>query len=147
MTSRKKNVQGVAPSKKRKTGTLLNFVKNPFSHIEFCEESVFPHIEFCEESVFFILNFVKSSFFSYSILWTVRFSNVEFCEISVNGLNFPPRHIPGKNCLSVKFSKLKFCCNYRIKGLFNLKINFLAIDPHVYLWHGYEHNCLMHIHY
>ena len=45
--------------------------------------------EFCEESVFQVMNFVKSLFFQYWILWRVRFSNAEFCEMSVNGLNFP----------------------------------------------------------
>ena len=51
-------------------------------------------IKVCEESVFLKLNFVKSLFFSHWILWEVRFSNVEFCEMSENGLNFLPRQTP-----------------------------------------------------
>ena len=51
-------------------------------------------IEFCEESIFLIKNFLKCPFFWYWILWRVRFSNIEFCEMSENGLNFPPRQTP-----------------------------------------------------
>ena len=58
--------------------------------------------KFCDKSIFLILNFVKNLFSSYWILWRVGFShikfceesvffNVEFCEMSENILNFPPR--------------------------------------------------------
>ena len=43
---------------------------------------------------FNILNFEKSPFFWHWILWRVTFSNTEFCEMSVNGFNFPPRQTP-----------------------------------------------------
>ena len=70
---KKKSVQDAAPFEKCKTWTILNFVKSLF---------------------FSCFIFVKGLFFWYWILWKDCFSIAEFCEISENGLNFPPRQTP-----------------------------------------------------
>ena len=64
-------------------------------------------IKFCEESVFLIMNFVK-----------ICFSNVEFCEMSKIGLNFPPRQTPDitKHYLILYGKKSKFL-KHTDKGL------------------------------
>ena len=61
MTS-KKGEQDAASSEKHKTLILLNFMKSLFFLKLNFVKSPFPHIEFCEETVFLILNFVKSLF-------------------------------------------------------------------------------------
>ena len=59
----------------------FNFVKSPFFTNSILCKVHFSHIEFYEESVFLILN-------------SVKFFNIEFCEMFENGLNFSLRQTP-----------------------------------------------------
>ena len=51
-------------------------------------------IDFCEEPSYFTLNFVNSPLLN----------DIEFCEISENGINFPPRQVSANviKCIAIK---------------------------------------------